>query len=104
MSGCMASARDRRRSSGKTYRAKTMPHAMKLNAMLIPNKASGGMIDSFPQVRSGLQGACCQSDELTNLATGHLVRLLMPQALIRYIGATISKPNPAQPATSAQRS
>jgi hypothetical protein len=27
----------------------------------------------------------------TNLATGHLVRLLMPQALIRYIGATISE-------------
>src|SRR5262249_31833742 len=43
MSGCMASARGCRRSSGKTYRAKTMPHAMKLNAMLIPNKASGGM-------------------------------------------------------------
>ena len=48
------SARGWRRSSGKTYRAKTMPHAMKLNAMLIPNKASGGIRDSFPQVRSGL--------------------------------------------------
>jgi len=50
----MASARDWRRSSGKRYRAKTMPHVMKLNAMLIPNKASGGIMDSFPPVRSGL--------------------------------------------------
>jgi hypothetical protein len=31
-----------------------MPHAMKLNAMLIPNKVSGGIMDSLLQVRSGL--------------------------------------------------
>ena len=34
----MASARGWRRSSGKTYRAKAMPHAMKLNAMLISER------------------------------------------------------------------
>jgi hypothetical protein len=44
MSGCMASARDRRRSIGQRYHAKAMPHAMRLNAMLIWNKASEGMI------------------------------------------------------------
>jgi hypothetical protein len=44
MSGCMASARDRRRSIGQRYHAKAMPHAMRLNAMLIWNKASEGII------------------------------------------------------------
>jgi hypothetical protein len=41
----MASARDRRRSTGQRYRVKTMPHAMKLKAMLIPNKARVGIIN-----------------------------------------------------------
>src|SRR5262249_3324798 len=45
MSGCMASARDWPRSTGHTYRTKTIPHAMKLNAMLIPNRAREDSID-----------------------------------------------------------
>src|SRR5262249_57067384 len=47
MSGCMASANDRLRSTGQRYRAKTMPQAMKLNTMLIPNKARVGIINIF---------------------------------------------------------
>src|SRR5215472_16826954 len=36
--GCNASARGRRRSSGQMYRAVTIPHAMKLKAMLTKNQ------------------------------------------------------------------
>src|SRR6266404_1813449 len=36
--GRNASTRDRRRSSGQIYRAVTIPHAMKLNAMLTKNQ------------------------------------------------------------------
>ena len=36
--GRNASARCRRRSSGQIYRAVTIPHAMKLNAMLTKNQ------------------------------------------------------------------
>src|SRR5262249_61152593 len=36
--GRNASARSRRRSSGQIYRAVTIPHAMKLNAMLTKNQ------------------------------------------------------------------
>ena len=57
---------------------------MKLNAMLIPNKASGGMIDSFPQVRLGLQGAC-QSDEPDQPGNGPSLEAPHATVLIRYI-------------------
>jgi hypothetical protein len=50
----MASAREWRRSSGQRYRATTMPHAMKLNAMLIPNKASGGIINMWASSMSAI--------------------------------------------------
>src|SRR5262250_700294 len=45
--GCNASGRGRRRSSGQMYRAVTIPQAMKLNAMLPKNQSCDTMNISF---------------------------------------------------------
>src|SRR5262245_4910684 len=98
MSGCMASMRGWWRSSGQRYRAKTIPHAMRLNTMLIWNEASEGILDSFPR-----SAAPCLalSDRLSGTCARESTRLVhhaecfaqvctaaqLPQHEVRYIGA-----------------
>src|SRR5262245_23042306 len=46
--GRRARARGRVRRAGQTYRAVTIPHAMQLRTILIPNTARGGIMNSLP--------------------------------------------------------
>src|SRR5262245_34238092 len=48
--GCRARARGRVRSDGQTYRAVTIPQAMKLKTRLIPYTARGGIMNSLPEL------------------------------------------------------